>query len=127
MGNQAVTYLAVFGSIVFGLWYFNKGGCETDITSLCWNGPSLQEMLGDIKIPGLGPTEAEQEQEIEDVGERNDIRQVTPPEKRGIISHTNTSDPVSTGGGVGGPSKPVKGFGSSVARAYYVNNRITVA
>lgn len=89
--------------------------------ALCWNGPSLQEMFG-----GGQPAEAEMEQEIEKADERNDIRQITPPAKRGIVSRTQTSDPVSTGGGVGGSTDPAD-YKSAWAHSYFINNRISIA
>lgn len=47
----------------------------------------------------------------------NDL--LNPP---GIISTTQTSNPVGSGGGVGGPSMPVPGFGA-YGRAYQVYGR----
>ena len=104
------------------MWYFNKNGCETDIEALCWNGPSLEEMFS--QATGGGPVGGGfSEEEIEDVETRNEARQITPPEKRGIISRTQTSDPVGSGGGVGGPGYEK----AALAHAYFVNNRISIA
>lgn len=132
MGKE-LTIIALGATALFSLWYLSKEGCKGDgsngITgpegSLCWSGDSLQDMLGGLGGGGTEDIEA-MEEEVEDVGDRNAVRQITPPEKRGIVSRTHTSDPVSTGGGVGGPSDP-DDYKASWARAYYVNNRVTVA
>lgn len=129
----AINYLILAAIGFFSIYYFTKMGCNGEDNgngltgpegSLCFPG---WEAFG-IQMPG---GEAEMEQEIEDAGDRNEIRQVTPEAERGIISKTHTSDPVSTGGGVGGPSKPVPGFGkkSSLAHAFAagIEDQITIA
>ena len=121
--------LITIAAIGFFLFYLTKQGCKGDGANgltgenmpLCFPGFEALGVGGGL---GGGFTE----EDIEEVSERNQARQITPPEKRGIISNTQTSDPVGSGGGVGGPSKPVRGFGGlAQAFASYVNNRITVA
>lgn len=127
----AINYLILAAIGFFSIFYFTKMGCKGD---------GANGMLGpdgSLCFPGWeafgigGQTDEEQEQEIEEASDRNEIRQVTPPAERGIISKTHTSDPVGSGGGVGGPSKPVPGFGkkSSLAHAFAagIEDQITIA
>ena len=125
----AINYLILAAIGFFSIYYFTKMGCKGDgANGLTGEGGSLcfpgWEAFG-IDMPG---GEAEMEQEIEDAGERNEIRQVTPPAQRGIISKTHTSDPVSTGGGVGGPADPNK-YKTGLAHAFAagIEDQITIA
>lgn len=121
--SKALTIVAVVGSILFGAWFFNKAGCQTDIEALCWNGPSLEEMLGglggggDKDIPVLQTASGPQQVSRLRYAPGSTPGSLTPADRGG----TPESRARSTGGGVGGPSS------AEMAHAYFVNNRISIA
>lgn len=131
MGKE-LTIVAVVGAFIFGMWYFNKGGCEGNgaagltgpDATLCWNGPSIEEMLGKAAggdpeaVPGPEEESGSDEPPTDPGGSPDDIARMEAGQRK-IIASGHTQDRLPSG-----KPKPIE---AAWAHAYYTNNRITVA
>lgn len=112
MGKET-TIIALVGAFIFGMWYFNKNGCDTDIEALCWNGPSIEEMFSgggkEVEAPPLEQLPANEEEAEAQTEEAGEVAA-----KRWIEKYPRGIHPAT-------PSK------AALAHAYFVNNRISIA
>ena len=125
MGKE-LTIVAAVGAFIFGMWYFNKGGCETDLKALCWNGPSLEEIVNGA-MPGGDETPLVSPEEGADEDPSPEAPSPAVEEKRLIdaqykLRGTKDRDP-----NTGKPIGITPASRAAIAHAYFVNNRITVA
>lgn len=113
--------LAIVGAIIFGAWFFNKAGCNTDIEALCWNGPSLEEMLS-----GGGGSITEEAAGLTPESTPSEIARTNAPQLQRNIAAKRTQTPLQSKlKSRFGPG--VNPYAAEMAHAYFVNNRVTIA